>query len=180
VRKVVRHGLRRPGAREWLWCLRFRVRVRVAARLQTSARRIQRAYRAHLEVCFWKRHLAATVLAMWFRRVLFIDRCRQRVLRALEVRRAAQVKQLSCALLFRTLDRVLVRQAWDAFRLNALVERWRDERRANRLRGLGPVYGADGKLKVQLAFPALGDEVLGAREEMLEQVRWSSRAGAHT
>lgn len=178
VRKVTRHGLRRPGAREWLWCLRFRVRVRVAARLQTSARRIQRAYRAHLEICFWKRHLAATVLAMWFRRVLFIDRCRQRVLRALEVRRAAQVKQLSCALLFRTLDRVLVRQAWDAFRLNALVERWRDERRANRLRGLGPVYGADGKLKVQMAFPALGDEVLGAREEMLEQVRRRWRGGA--
>jgi hypothetical protein len=153
-----------------MWVLRFYVRVRIAARFDSSAKRIQRAYRSHTEVQFWKRHLAATVLAMWFRRVLFIDRCRQRILRALETRRAAQVKQLSCALMLRFLDRIVVRRGWDGLRMHALVERWRDERRVNRLRGLGPVYGPDGKLKVQLVFSSEGDEVLGARDEMLEQV----------
>jgi hypothetical protein len=60
--------------------------------------------------------------------------------------------------------------AWDKFRMNSLIERWRDERRANRLRGLAPVYGNDGKLKVQIVFPSEGDEVLGAKEEMMQEV----------
>jgi hypothetical protein len=170
IRKVVRHGLRKPGGRDWMWALRANVRNRILARFQYSARRIQRCYRAFTEVQFWKRHLGATVIAMWFRRILFIDRCRQRILRALEIRRAAQVKQLACALLSRILDRAQVRMAWDKFRMNSLIERWRDERRANRLRGLAPVYGNDGKLKVQIVFPSEGDEVLGAKEEMMQEV----------
>jgi hypothetical protein len=170
IRKVVRHGLRKPGGRDWLWALRSNVRNRILARFQYSARRIQRCYRAYTEVQFWKRHLGATVIAMWFRRILFIDRCRQRIIRALEIRRAAQVKQLACALLSRILERTQVRMAWDKFRMNSLIERWRDERRANRLRGLAPVYGNDGKLKVQIVFPSEGDEVLGAKEEMMQQV----------
>lgn len=168
IRKVVRHGLRKE--RDWFWVLRFQVRVRVLARANRSVRRIQRAYRSHVQFKFWKKHMAATLIQMFWRGLVFIDRCRQRILAALEVRRAAQTKQLAASLFRLSTERVQVRMSWDRLRMNALIERWKDERRINRLRGMGPVYGPDGKLKVQFAFPVLGDEVLGEKEEMLEQI----------
>lgn len=174
IRKLILHGLRKE--KEWFWTMRWQIRVRVEARRQRSARRIQVAYRAHKKHSEWKRHNAACLLQSFWRKIRRIDAVRRKFLEALSVVRAARMKQLASSLVKRTVDSIFMRLAWEKLRFAALQGRWEDERRYNRLRGMVPVYGLDGRLKVQFAMPKSGPMILGEEETWQKRVK----EGAYT
>jgi hypothetical protein len=148
IRRLVLHGLRRRV--DWFWRARWVVRVRAEARRQRAAGRIIVAWRAFVAYRDWRRARAQRLIAAFWRKLRRIDGVRRRVLACLAAVRVARTKQLAVALLRRALDASALRRCFEKMRLIALLERWHDERRYKRLRGLVPVYGPDGKRKVQV------------------------------
>ncbi len=160
IRNLILHGLRIK--KQLLFTLTWRVRIKRKARLQYSARRITRFVRHAAASVMLRKMQAASAIAMWWRRLQVIFRCQERIMAAIQAKRSAQTKVLAASLLVQTFNGIWQRLGFNWLRMRALVGRWEDERRVNRIRGLVPRYDARGRLNVQFALPESGPEVLGA------------------
>lgn len=160
IRRLILHGLRIE--KQLLFTITWRVATKRAARVQYSARRITRFVRHTAAWTQRNKQQSASAIAMWWRRLQIIFRCQERVMAAILAKRSAQTKVLAASLLLQTFRGIWQRLGFNWLRMRALVGRWEDERRVNRMRGLVPRYDARGRLNVQFALPDDGPEVLGA------------------
>jgi mannose-6-phosphate isomerase-like protein (cupin superfamily) len=138
------------------------VRVRRQARLQKSARIIQRAMRRFVAMQHERRRKAAVVIQVFWRGVLFMRRCQARIRKALRAQHRTQMKRLAASLLVAAVEKAFVRDAVHHLRLAALVGRWEDHRAESYKVGLAPEYDERGRFRVQIVFPEFGPEILGA------------------
>ena len=180
IRRLILHGLRIE--KQLLFTITWRVATKRAARLQYSARRVTRFVRHSGARVQQIKQQSVAAIAMWWRRLQLIFRCQERVIAALHAKRAAQTKVLAASLMVQTFNSVWQRLGFNWLRMRALVGRWEDERRINRLRGLVPRYDGRGRLNVQFALPDDGPELLGRHGPAASTVppRPETRQGTET
>ena len=150
-----------------------RIRIRRWLRNNTASRIISKAIRTVAKVNSEYKIKAAKTLQFWCVRCLVQLRCRKRELRNKGEQQKSGTQHLAVSLLDSTVRKIWKRLALEWWRMQVLVGRWENQRQNSMLRRLVPKYHADGRRRVQLAFPVDGPEVLG--ENVTKAVNFFAR-----